>query len=86
MVQTFLVALEDENGVEIDFNRFGYKKLDTCIKKYTEFIKRMSKCNWFMENIARAKYLRFYQTDYATNPKNMVCEIPFKDFVKSLEK
>lgn len=34
--QTYMTILEDENGQEIDFERWAYKRAQTCISKMLE--------------------------------------------------
>lgn len=82
--QTFIVCLENENNITINFERFADKQLKTVQRKYINFMKNMRQYNWYMNDIKQAVVLRIYKTEYETSPNNMVYSIPFDEFLNSL--
>ena len=82
--QTYLLSLQDCDGMQKDFERFACKKLDTVIKQYSEHMKRMQECRWYMRDIETVTHIRIYRTDYQTTPENMVYEIQFSEFMKTI--
>lgn len=41
--QTYITVLEDKNGWEIDFERWTYKRAQTCISKLKDMIQARQK-------------------------------------------
>ena len=82
--QTFIVCLEDSENRTVDFERFGDKRLNTVLRKYTEFMKQMKERNWFMQDIKNTSFVRIYQTPYETTEQNRVYNITFSEFMQSL--
>lgn len=82
--QTFVVHLEDSENRTVAFERFSDKRLSTVLRKYTEFMKQMKECKWFVQDIKNASFVRIYQTPYKTNEQNRVYNVTFSEFIQSL--
>jgi len=88
--QTFIVELKDKNNSTIDFERFSYKRLNTCINAMIKLYKKAFDpycfCGFlYKENVEKAARIVAYRTDYKTNDANKVWDISIDEFIKMLK-
>lgn len=80
MTQTYITTFEDGAGRIIDFHRWSYKRLDTCInalaKLYMQIVKRGSEAS----DLAKAVQVVTYKTDYKVAPDCIVSVIDMPTF------
>lgn len=78
--QTFVISLLDSKGRTINFERWSYKRLNTCITKTVENYREMIKHNWFVNDLKDAVKVVAHKTDYDTTDVNKVWEISMDEF------
>jgi len=47
--QTYITSMRDKSGKQIDFERWNYKRVETCIKKHALLHKAMFKYGFYKE-------------------------------------
>lgn len=82
--QTYIIVLKDSAGHTVNFERFGYKKLQTCIDKMIELYKSLKNYGFIQTELARTQKVIAYQTEYETSDNNKVFEIAIADFLKMI--
>ena len=60
--QTFIVRLEDEKKISIDFERFSDKRIETVMRKTIEFYKNLSNYDFFRKELDESSFLAVYET------------------------
>jgi hypothetical protein len=85
--QTFITILKDENDKTINFERWGYKKLETVKKKLVAFYKDMMGYSYVQEELNKTKYIQFDQ-DMNGNNKDFVTlkKMKIEDFINLISK
>ena len=49
--QTYITSMRDKSGKQIDFERWNYKRIETCIKKHALLHKAMFKYRFYKETM-----------------------------------
>lgn len=85
MGQTFISVFEDARGMTIDFERWEYKRLETCIDALTKLYHRMRAMAFVQEDLAKVTRIVTYKTSYEISQGNIVSEIDIATFMKMIE-
>lgn len=84
--QTFIIKLKDKNNVTVSFERFDYKKLNTCIKAMVRLYKAaFDPCGFcgFLYKADIEKSARVVA--YKTSSKAKVWDITIEEFKQMLK-
>lgn len=86
--QTFIICLENEQGRSVNFERWSYKRLSTCISKMVLLYKELKKYSFVMEELNKTIRVVAYKSDettnYCTDGKNKVWSISIDEFLQMI--
>lgn len=88
--QTFIIELKDKSNITVSFERFTYKKLNTCIKAMIRLYKSaFDPCGFcgilYKEDLEKSARVVAYKTEYKTNDSNKVWDISIDEFKQMLK-
>ena len=81
--QTFIIRLEDKDGKMVDFERWAYKKAETCISK---MIKLYSEHSIYEYNLAKADKVVAYPTPNGYDMEEPVWSVSVEEFRELMKK
>lgn len=76
--QTFIIRLEDKDGKLVDFERWAYKKVETCIQKMVELYSTYS--GIYERNLVKAARVVAYPTPDGYNRESPVWSVSVEEF------
>lgn len=81
--QTYIIVLEDQDGCTVDFERWAYKRAQTCIDKIVELY-----AEWpglYRKNLERAARVVCYPTPDGYNQAAPVWSVSANEFRRMIE-
>lgn len=82
--QSFIIRLEDQDGHVVDFERFIYKRVETCVGLLVELYKRYERL--YMPNLDKAARVVAYPTPDGYHMEDPVWSVSVEEFRKMVEK
>lgn len=84
MKMTFIICLEDKEGRTMEFERWGYKKVETCIDKMVELYRTYS--GLYVPLLKAADKVTAYPTPDGYNRGDPVWSVSKDEFLKMIFK
>ena len=81
--QTFIICLEDEKGVAAEFERWGFKKAETCIEHMVELYGTYP--SLYLRNLDRAAKVVCYPTPDGYHKADPVWSVTPAEFLGLIE-
>lgn len=75
--QTFIICLEDKDGKMVDFERWAYKKPETCVQHMVELYKTYS---IYERSLAKADRVVAYPTPNGYDKEDPVWSVSVEEF------
>lgn len=82
--QKYITVMQDDAGHTIDFERWCFTKLETCITNFVALYKQMQYFDFIKCKLDKAKKIVTYKTNYETTEENKVHEMSIEEFMKML--
>lgn len=82
MKQTYIIKLLDKNGYTVNFERWSYKKLNTCINRMINLYKELMRYNFVRQELESVVTVVAYKTNELAEEK--VWEASKEEFMKMI--